>query len=126
MTRTPQIGSISSGTLRNVDLIQAFADELEDLIRGNGKTGMANESALKLVNEARDWLDQEEANSENDDLTNEQDDEHQSNGSELVNDLQDAPERIRPAIHLFRRQRRRWRMFRILACDRPARGRRAR
>jgi hypothetical protein len=72
MAHKPEIGSISHGTLRNLDLIEAFADELA-LCRGNEDHQIIQEArAVSLLASLNyDVADMESA-------------------SELVNDLQDA------------------------------------
>jgi hypothetical protein len=68
------IGTISHGTLRTVDLVDAFASELEALARGPSIT--ANEALL--VRESQQWLELEEDNRD------------EEEGSEIVNALMDA------------------------------------
>jgi hypothetical protein len=77
------IGTLIHATLRNEDLLTAFADELEDLIQGNGKTGMENEAVVKLVWDAREI-----------------DPDHED-ASEIVGELMDALNEYAPPYCYF-------------------------
>lgn len=84
------IGSISSGTMRNIDLIETFANELEYLREHNRKNSdLDHASLLKLINEAREWLSQNEDNG--DDYTGP---DHFCDGDEMLCDLADALEQF--------------------------------
>lgn len=78
------LGTISHATLRTEDLLEAFADELEHLVQANGKTGMANQTAVDLINDAREVedFDSEEA-------------------SEIVQELSDALNEYAPPYCYF-------------------------
>src|SRR5687768_11411682 len=49
-------GSISHGTMRNVDLIEAFSDALDRLVIKNAREGAENKSHIQLVWLARETL----------------------------------------------------------------------
>jgi hypothetical protein len=68
------IGTISHGTLRTVDLVDAFVGELAELARGPSITA---DEAL-LIREAHQWLEVEEDNRD------------EEEGAEIVNALIDA------------------------------------
>lgn len=57
---TVEIGSISSGTLRTEDLLEAFADELERAAREQAPhLGALNPDLMGVVNDARALLDKD-------------------------------------------------------------------
>lgn len=55
---TAEIGSISSGTLRTEDLLEAFADALENIVRGEQSEERSGE-LMAPVYEARELLDKD-------------------------------------------------------------------
>ena len=81
------LGSISSGTLLAADLLETFADELEDHVQRNAEEWCsdagrrARDAYMNLVHEARE-IDPEEA-------------------SELIGELQDALGKFAPPYTYF-------------------------
>lgn len=74
-----EIGTISHGTLRTVDLLESFSDTLETLIQRNGKTGKENEYQTSLVWDAREAIDEIE-----------EDESEPEYVSEILDDLSEA------------------------------------
>jgi hypothetical protein len=84
------IGSISSGTMLSEDLIPAFADELAELAK------TAKSDAYKdLLAKADAWLDVDQ------DADDFDADQHNDDGSEIVNDLMDALGEFAPPYFYF-------------------------
>lgn len=95
-----EFGSISSGTLRSVDLVDAFVGEIESLMKGELPSAMSidwRDSCANLIKESRDWLDVKY----NDDDDAEKPAEHDETGSDLVADLIDALNVFAPAYGYF-------------------------
>lgn len=86
--KTAQFGTVSHGTLRTEDLIEAFTDALESLASGNTHS--------KLIGEAQAWLDIDA-----DSLTDDALDDHEEDGSAIVEELQDALQEFAPAYAYF-------------------------
>lgn len=85
-TRKARIGSISTGTLRDIDLIEAFSNELASI------TGNEPETAI-LLRDCKAWLD----TSNNEEYS----DGHDSMGSELIEALEDALQKYAPPYCYF-------------------------
>lgn len=81
-------GTISHGTLRNVDLIEAFSAELINLAPADSPGAHAD-----LIAECNAWLDREEDDSDNP--------EHEENGGDLVSELIDALNEYAPPYGHF-------------------------
>ena len=59
------IGTISHGTLRTEDLLEAFSDELDFRVKKAAPhPGARNPDHDKLIGEARDWLEANEPDEE--------------------------------------------------------------
>lgn len=92
----PSLGSISHGTLRAVDLLDSFADALEQCAKeAMPHPGAINPDHMRLVAEARDWLEGEWEEGEED---NENDLE---TAAELMSQLQDALAEYAPSYCYF-------------------------
>lgn len=88
------LGSVSSGTMRNEDLIPCFADELEACAkRAAPHPGAVDPDALRLVQEARDWAELSDEESESE--------EAQELGDEIISDLFDALDAYAPPYCYF-------------------------
>lgn len=77
------IGTLIHGTLREADLLTAFADELEHQLHGRdapGNCGQDNQHYVDQVDEARECLDDDGEVTE----------DKQEAAAELVNDLMDS------------------------------------
>lgn len=85
-TNKATIGSISTGTLRNEDLLEAFADELERIEKGT----VSSEAISALIENARELLDPTVMY----ELL-------QEDGPDLVNELQDALNDYAPPFCYF-------------------------
>jgi hypothetical protein len=87
--RYGSIGTISHGTLRTVDLIEAFSEELEDLTRADDRYPCANANpANALIDRCGAWLDEDSDYC--DEGTREPSEDHEDVGAELVQELSDA------------------------------------
>lgn len=89
-TYTASIGTISHGTLRAVDLLESFSDELERLDH--------DDDFASLIREARACLDR--FNDDDDDADDDNDD-NDDETAELVNDLCDALDSFAPPLCYF-------------------------
>lgn len=83
------VGSVSHGTLRNVDLIQACTRELEWLTQA-GRNDRSDEES-QLIRDGYEWVSQ---NLDND--VDSQAPDHFCNGDEILGELSDALERYAP------------------------------
>lgn len=93
MTRKATIGSISSGTLHDQDLLQAFADELERLELAN--TGLI--PSTDLIRQARDLIEL----LDNDDLIGEPRGEAEMRAGDVIAELVDALDGYAPPYCYF-------------------------
>lgn len=89
-------GSVSSGTLRTFDLIDAFATELEWLTSGGRNDRTTKQS--QLIADADEWLEQNES-AECDEANTGPD--HFCRGDDLVAELADALKEFAPPYFYF-------------------------
>lgn len=87
---TATLGSISSGTMLTVDLVETFSDVLSGLAEGFGPEAAPHR---KLVREARQWL-----RDYRNDMASEEVDEE---GTEILSDLFDALNEFAPPFAYF-------------------------
>lgn len=86
------LGSVSSGTLRTEDLLEAFTAELEDCVQRNAEAWCSDagraqrDSYMSLIGEARGFFDG----------TGELDEAHIDDAYEIVNDLFNALQEFAP------------------------------
>ena len=92
---TATLGSISSGTLRTADLLDAFADALESIIDGEQGARADVGRFEQLISDARAWLEREQLESAD------SGGDHDGNGGDLVEELADALQEFAPPYCYF-------------------------